>query len=217
MQQRLGLTAVFVTHDQEEAVVLADRVALMLDGRVEQEGRPREFYERPATVRAARFFGTENLLPGTVRAGWFAGPLGSVAADGVREGPALLALRQEAVQVLTAGAPPVDGPPVPATAGVPAVVETLHYVGTALRVQARVGEVLVHAVTVADAAARPPATRSGCGCRPGTGTCCRPDRACRRRAEVQGLDGSAERRTVPAAENRAGRHLVAPRSRRAGA
>ena len=155
IQQRLGVTAVFVTHDQEEAVVLADRIALMLDGRVEQQGRPRDFYEKPATVRAAQFFGTENLLVGTVKAGWFTGPLGSVAADGVPEGPALLALRQEAVQVLTDGAPPVQGPPIPATAGVPAVVETLHYVGTALRLQARIGDAVVHAVTAPTVRLRP--------------------------------------------------------------
>lgn len=51
IQDELGVTTIFVTHDQDEAVMLADRIALMFDGRVEQEDEPRMFYERPRTVR----------------------------------------------------------------------------------------------------------------------------------------------------------------------
>jgi sn-glycerol 3-phosphate transport system ATP-binding protein len=65
LQQRLGMTVVYVTHDQVEAMSMADRVILMRDGRVEQEGAPEELYARPASVFAARFIGTPamNLVP----------------------------------------------------------------------------------------------------------------------------------------------------------
>jgi iron(III) transport system ATP-binding protein len=68
LQQRLGITTVYVTHDQEEALSLSDRVAVMRDGRVLQVGPPRELYERPRTRFVADFVGINNLVPGTVRA-----------------------------------------------------------------------------------------------------------------------------------------------------
>ncbi len=57
LQTRLGITTIFVTHDQVEAATVADRIALLLDGKVEQVGSPRDFYTAPATLAAARFFG----------------------------------------------------------------------------------------------------------------------------------------------------------------
>ena len=65
LQQRLGMTVVYVTHDQVEAMSMADRILLMRAGRIEQEGSPAELYARPATVFAARFIGTPamNLVP----------------------------------------------------------------------------------------------------------------------------------------------------------
>ncbi len=62
VQQATGTTMLFVTHDQEEAVMLADRVALMMEGRLQQVGSPRELYTRPTSVSIARFFRNENLL-----------------------------------------------------------------------------------------------------------------------------------------------------------
>ncbi|MCC5947142.1 MAG: ABC transporter ATP-binding protein [Nitriliruptoraceae bacterium] len=59
------LTTVVVTHDREEATVLADEIALLFDGRVHQHGAPRSFFERPRSARSARFFGAVNLLPAT--------------------------------------------------------------------------------------------------------------------------------------------------------
>jgi sn-glycerol 3-phosphate transport system ATP-binding protein len=61
LQQRLGMTVVYVTHDQVEAMSMADRVILMRDGRVEQEGSPEELYARPASLFAARFIGTPAM------------------------------------------------------------------------------------------------------------------------------------------------------------
>ncbi len=62
--QRVGVTTLFVTHDQDEALAMADRVAVMSNGRVEQVGTPEEVYERPASQFVANFIGRANLLPG---------------------------------------------------------------------------------------------------------------------------------------------------------
>ena len=74
LQQRLGITMLYVTHDQVEAMTMADQVVLMRDGRIEQDAAPAELYERPATIFAARFIGTPpmNVLsrPRSCRAAW---------------------------------------------------------------------------------------------------------------------------------------------------
>ena len=61
LQQRLGMTMVYVTHDQTEAMTMADRVVLMRDGKIEQNGTPEELYNRPATAFTARFIGTPPM------------------------------------------------------------------------------------------------------------------------------------------------------------
>jgi spermidine/putrescine transport system ATP-binding protein len=87
VQREVGITFVYVTHDQEEAFSMSDRVAVMHEGRLAQVGTPDEVYEHPASLFVADFVGTSNRLPGTVVS---AGPLavkldgiGSVSADGV--------------------------------------------------------------------------------------------------------------------------------------
>ena len=77
LQQRLGTTTIFVTHDQEEALSMADRVGVMRDGRLEQVADPSELYSRPATAFVAEFVGTMNRLPGEL-----AGP-GTVTVLGI--------------------------------------------------------------------------------------------------------------------------------------
>lgn len=69
LQRELGITTVMVTHDQEEALSMADRIAVMSNGRVEQFGTPDEIYDRPATRFVAGFVGTSNLLPGRMAMG----------------------------------------------------------------------------------------------------------------------------------------------------
>ncbi len=64
LQQRLGLTAVYVTHDQEEALAISDRVVVMNAGRIEQQGTPRELYQTPATHFVADFIGSANIVSG---------------------------------------------------------------------------------------------------------------------------------------------------------
>ena len=66
LQKRLGLTSIYVTHDQEEAMALSDRVVVMQAGRILQAGTPEEIYQRPASREVAAFFGSPNLLNGTV-------------------------------------------------------------------------------------------------------------------------------------------------------
>ena len=75
-----GVTGVYVTHDQAEALAVADRIALVLGGRIAQVGRPRELYERPTSVAVASFLGEANLLPGTWRDGAVECALGRVPA-----------------------------------------------------------------------------------------------------------------------------------------
>jgi iron(III) transport system ATP-binding protein len=67
MQRRLGITTVFVTHDQEEANAICDRIAVMMDGVVQQVGAPMDLYDNPASTFVAKFLGTANILAGTVR------------------------------------------------------------------------------------------------------------------------------------------------------
>ena len=66
IQQRLGMTVVYVTHDQEEAMNMSDRIAIMNSGRVEQVGRPEDIYNSPASNFIARFLGEANLIEGTI-------------------------------------------------------------------------------------------------------------------------------------------------------
>ncbi|TRD21990.1 ABC transporter ATP-binding protein [Palleronia caenipelagi] len=67
LQQRLGITTIFVTHDQVEAMELADRVAVIFDGRLAQYGAPDRLYRKPASLNVARFLGATNLVPGRLR------------------------------------------------------------------------------------------------------------------------------------------------------
>jgi spermidine/putrescine transport system ATP-binding protein len=81
IQQEVGITFIYVTHDQEEAMTMSDRIAVMNGGRYEQLGDPESLYERPATRFVAGFLGVSNLLPGSVDGS--DGPFGIVRlADG---------------------------------------------------------------------------------------------------------------------------------------
>jgi spermidine/putrescine transport system ATP-binding protein len=82
IQREVGITFVFVTHDQEEALTMSDRIAVMNEGRVEQIGTPEEIYHRPASVFVAGFIGVANLIPAVV--GDIAGEQVTVDAAGQR-------------------------------------------------------------------------------------------------------------------------------------
>lgn len=110
IHKRLGLTTIFVTHDQEEALSLSDRIVLLNGGNVEQQGAPSEIYTNPASGYVSNFLGAANLLPavisetgGTLSARLEDGQSLALSADESRRGAATLALRQEDVTLCPEG------------------------------------------------------------------------------------------------------------------
>jgi putative spermidine/putrescine transport system ATP-binding protein len=111
IQRELGITTLFVTHDQEEAMAMSDRIVVMYGGRAEQVGTPDVIYNRPATRFVAEFIGALNLVPGTLRdpaTGLVETPMGSLAlpqlAGTVPNGGLTLAIRPEAFRIQPPGA-----------------------------------------------------------------------------------------------------------------
>jgi len=105
LQREVGIAFVFVTHDQEEAMVMSDRIALLRSGELEQVATPLEIYSRPATAYVAQFIGHTNLLKGdvqasTVRCGALSWP------DALPDGPALFSLRPEHIRLAGAESAP---------------------------------------------------------------------------------------------------------------
>jgi iron(III) transport system ATP-binding protein len=98
---RTAVTALFVTHDQEEALSLSDHVAVMRDGRIEQVGTPDEVYGRPANRWVAGFLGDADFLPGTAGPGWVDCELGRFPVDAGFTGPTELVVRPESVSLGT--------------------------------------------------------------------------------------------------------------------
>ncbi len=132
LQRHLGITAVYVTHDQEEALAMSDSIAIFRDGKIAQQGTARDLYERPSNAFVADFLGSANLLDVVVRrAGndWAAeidGILMPVKVqNAIQDGSAAqLAVRPERVEIRT-----YNG-----AGGLPAVVESVLYLGSDLRV-----------------------------------------------------------------------------------
>jgi ABC-type Fe3+/spermidine/putrescine transport system ATPase subunit len=102
LQRDVGIAFVFVTHDQEEAMVMSDRIALLRSGELEQVATPREIYSRPATAYVAQFIGHTNLLKGEVVGG--VARCASLAwRASVPDGPAVFSLRPEHVRLAGTG------------------------------------------------------------------------------------------------------------------
>lgn len=101
IQQEMDITSIFVTHDQEEAVMLADHVALMFDGVLQQYDVPQAFYAQPCTERIARFFRNDNFLPGVKEGATVQTDLGQLTLSGPSttqpDGKILLTVRPEDV------------------------------------------------------------------------------------------------------------------------
>jgi putative spermidine/putrescine transport system ATP-binding protein len=137
IQRQLGITTVYVTHDQEEALSLSDRVVVMSEGRMEQVGPPFEIYNFPATPFVASFVGTLNLIPGRVvdaTAGTVTVAGQAVKIDRAFEGGAgrevNVALRPEMVKLGTeAGANRIQG-----------TVEDVSFLGSIVRIRIQLGE-----------------------------------------------------------------------------
>jgi spermidine/putrescine transport system ATP-binding protein len=145
LQEEVGITFIYVTHDQEEALTMSDRIAVMSAGRVVQVGTPHEVYEDPATTYVADFLGVSNLMAGTaegadgtgrarVRLGNF--EVAAMQGDTDAHGPVKIVIRPERVQLEDHG-----------TTGenrVPGMVERVVYVGSIQQVIVRLapGETL---------------------------------------------------------------------------
>ncbi len=127
LQRQIGITFVYVTHDQHEAFTMSDRIGVMREGKLVQVGTPREIYETPATVDVARFVGAANVIDATVVAP------GSIDVGGVRfaahdarhAGVATVMIRPERIHV--------------GTGETPATIERITFAGSILRVALRVG------------------------------------------------------------------------------
>jgi spermidine/putrescine transport system ATP-binding protein len=144
LQERVGITFLYVTHDQEEALTMSDRVAVMRSGKIVQIGDPHEIYEEPADTYVADFLGVSNLMQVEVerhagsrcrvRLGESALSVEQGVADGL--GKAYCVIRPERIRIEPFGSP---GPN-----RVPAMVERLVYVGSATQVMLRLapGELL---------------------------------------------------------------------------
>jgi putative spermidine/putrescine transport system ATP-binding protein len=129
LQRALGLTVCYVTHDQEEALSMSDRVAVMADASLQQVGSPAEVYERPANLFVARFLGESNILAcrpvasGQVELAGCGVVTQAAAITGIAQ-PAHLLLRPEALRVTAEAVP----------GGLPARVEQVDYLGASIRV-----------------------------------------------------------------------------------
>ncbi|MDP9184089.1 MAG: ABC transporter ATP-binding protein [Actinomycetota bacterium] len=134
LQEEVGITFIYVTHDQEEALTMSDRIAVMSQGRVEQVGKPKDIYESPATAYVADFLGVSNLMDASaagvgdggckVTIGEFQLVAGQGDAD--TSGAAKITIRPERVDIQAQG-----------TTGenrIPAMVERTVYVGSVLQV-----------------------------------------------------------------------------------
>ena len=136
LQKRLGITFLYITHDQEEALNMSDRIVVMREGLFEQVGSPADVYDRPRTAYVAQFVGSANILRGTARQGRDGlmvmecqggrvpfDPAGRPVRDG---GPVALAVRSEQIRF--------EKDPGPEDAGIRAVVKEKSFAGGMLRI-----------------------------------------------------------------------------------
>jgi thiamine transport system ATP-binding protein len=128
--ERIGTTVLYVTHDQAEALALADRVAVMRAGHIERDGPPDEVWRSPRTEFVARFLGNEHLFDATVEAGVARMTFGAVPLPGLQDGPVRLVLLPEALRLLAPDELADDGPLV-----VDARVSGRRFAGDHVRVQ----------------------------------------------------------------------------------
>jgi len=132
LQRKLGLTTVMVTHDQEEALTMADRLVVMSEGRIRQIGSQQDLYERPAEKFVADFVGRSTFVNGRMEgSGRFVSAGGLViACEGTGTGGASLALRPERVVLMSAATPAMDN-------SFPGAVEFISYLGSQVDLHVR--------------------------------------------------------------------------------
>jgi spermidine/putrescine transport system ATP-binding protein len=151
IQREVGITFVYVTHDQEEALTMSDRIAVMNRGKVEQIGVPEDVYERPATTFVAGFIGVSNLMPATVdspgEVRLDAGKTIAAETDGFSPGDRCHAVvRPEKLRVLGA-----DGNGADDASRVEGIVESSLYLGTSTQIAVDLGDEVRMTVLVPNA------------------------------------------------------------------
>ena len=141
IQREVGITFIYVTHDQEEALTMSDRIAVMNRGQIEQCGSPEDVYERPATTFVAGFIGVSNLMPGEVVAANGGGPRVRLDAGVEIEAPTNglgpgerchAVVRPEKLRLDDREASPPEGWP-----SVEGIVESSVYLGTTTQIVVR--------------------------------------------------------------------------------
>jgi len=161
VQLEVGITTLFVTHDQEEALAIADRVWVMHSGRIEQLGPPTTIYSRPATPFVAEFVGLTNRLAGVVRRGSVEvrGASIPLVQPDAADGPAMALVRPEAVTIASDGAA--------ATGPLVGTVIATAFLGATSRVTVDLGDITILAqLPTSEAAAHPAGTRVRLALRP---------------------------------------------------
>lgn len=170
IQERIGVTTVFVTHDQSEALAMSDQIVVMSEGRVEQVGAPEEVYNTPASEFVAQFLGASNILAarGAVSGGavtlhektFGTVPIPPAKAPRITtEGPAKLVVRAEKLVLSTSPAP--DG-----VISVPATVQTVDYQGQSVRYFVKAGDTQLQAINMIDGHPFPVGTKVNLHLRP---------------------------------------------------
>lgn len=141
LQRDLGLTAIYVTHDQEEALVMSDRLAVMRDGTIEQSGTPADIHDRPNTRFVAEFIGVRNILPCNVvqkndrPAAYLSGGMLLSVSGSVPHGPACVCFRPISVRLSPTAEP----------GSFPGVVTAIGYLGDLLQYDVRAGDFTIEA------------------------------------------------------------------------
>jgi putative spermidine/putrescine transport system ATP-binding protein len=161
VQLEVGITTLFVTHDQEEALAIADRVGVMREGRLEQLASPTEVYSRPATSFVAEFVGLTNRLDGEVRGGKVTvrGRTLPLMEPGTPDGQVVALVRPEAV-TLASHSSPESGPLV-------GTVIAVTFLGAMSRVTVDLGDTTIMAqLSTSDATALPAGSRVALTIRP---------------------------------------------------
>ena len=162
LQSELGMTAIYVTHDQAEALAISDWIVVLKDGKVVERGRPAQIYRYPRNVFTAQFIGTTNVLPGTVEsidpAGAFVAVItahgrlfGTDPGNELKPGDAVaLSVRPEDLSASESPLP--SGAPINRLTG---TVEVALFAGSAIEADVRVGDTTIHCLLGRDADVRP--------------------------------------------------------------
>lgn len=133
LQRQIGITFVYVTHDQQEAFTMSDRIGVMREGKLMQVGAPRELYEQPDSVEVAQFVGAANLIAGCVTSRGvveFAGEK-FIAPDSANLGEGMMMIRPERIRI--------------GVGSHKAIIERVTFAGSSLRVALKLGAVTINA------------------------------------------------------------------------